>query len=97
MTLKQSAINRAVQRGKPQREDKCEADIYGLEPCTVLSKGKRQQKVKARSLFCFWAVRELGVSLIDLTRRLEMSGSGVGLSAERGEAIARKKGFALIE
>ena len=44
------------------------ADIYGLEPHTVLSKGKQQQKVKARGLFCFLAVRELGVSFRDLAR-----------------------------
>ncbi len=44
-----------------------------------------------------WAVRELGVSFKDLARRLEMSGSGMGLSVERGEGIARGKGFALIK
>ena len=73
------------------------ADIYGLEPHAVLSKGRQQQKVKAGSLFCFWAVRESGVSLRDLARRLEMSGPGVGLSVERGEVIAQERGFVLIE
>jgi len=53
--------------------------------------------VKARSLFCFWAVKELGMSLRELSRRLEISPPAVGYSVERGEAIARENGYRLIE
>ena len=60
-------------------------------------KGKQQRKVKARSLFCFWAVSELGMSLRELTRRLEMSSPGVGFSVERGQTMARENGLQLIE
>ncbi|MBW2331155.1 MAG: hypothetical protein JRF30_09585 [Deltaproteobacteria bacterium] len=52
--------------------------------------------MKARSLFCFWAVSELGLSLRELARRLEMSPPGVGFSVERGEIIARENGLRLI-
>ena len=71
-----------------------------------IHKGKQQRKVKARSLFCFWpacagtadrAVSELGMSLRELARRLEMSSPGVGFSVERGETIARENGLQLIE
>ena len=51
----------------------------------------------ARSLFCFWAVRELGMSLRELAKELEMSPPGVGFSVERGEAIARENGYLLID
>ncbi len=54
------------------------AEIYGMEPGEILSKGKQQRKVQARSLFCFWAVRELGMSLRDIARRLELSSPVVG-------------------
>jgi len=73
------------------------AEIYGMEPHEIFSKGKQQRKVKARSLFCFWAVSELGMSLRELARRLEMSPPGVGFSVERGETIARENGLQLIE
>lgn len=73
------------------------AEIYGMEPSDVLSKGKQQRKVKARSLFCFWAVKELGISLRDLARRLDISSPAVGYSVERGEGIAHEKGHQLIE
>jgi len=73
------------------------AGIYGMEPSEILSRGKHPRRVQARSLFCFWAVRELGISLRELARRLEISPPGVGYSVERGEAIAHEKGYKLID
>jgi putative transposase len=72
------------------------AKVCGMEEHEVFSKGRQQRKVKARSLLCFWAVREVGISLKELARRLEMSGPGVGLAVERGEVIARENGYELI-
>jgi len=63
----------------------------------VLTRGKQPQKVKARSLFCFWAVTEPGMSLRELAGRLALSSPAVGYSVERGEAIARQNGYKLIE
>ena len=63
----------------------------------VFSKGQQQRKVKARSLLCYWAVREAGMSLRELAGRLEMSGPGVGYAVEKGEAIANENGYTLME
>ncbi|MFH1950066.1 MAG: hypothetical protein ABIL06_00465 [Pseudomonadota bacterium] len=71
------------------------AEIYDMDVREVLSRGKQQQKVNARSLFCFWAVKELDVSLRELASRLELSPPAVGYSVERGEAIARQNGYRL--
>lgn len=73
------------------------AEIYGIEVNDIFLKGKQQKKVKARSLFCFWAVRELGISLTELARRLGISVAGVGYSVERGERIALENDYQLIE
>jgi hypothetical protein len=73
------------------------AEIYAMDPSDFMCKGKQKIRVRARSLFCFWAVKELGMSLRELARRLEMSPPAVGYSVERGEAIAREKGIQLIE
>ena len=56
----------------------------------VLSKGRQNRKVKARSLLCFWTARELSMSLTALAKILEMSIAGVGFAVERGELIAKK-------
>jgi len=73
------------------------AEIYGMEPREIFPKGKQQRKVKARSLLCFWAVREAGMSLRELAGRLEMSAPGVGFAVERGKAIAHENDLKLIE
>jgi hypothetical protein len=63
----------------------------------ILSKRRQQRRVKARSLLCFWAVREIGMSLRALAGQLEMSAPGVGFAVERGEAIVQANGYELIE
>jgi putative transposase len=62
-----------------------------MKPEDVFSKGREDGKVKARSLFCFWTARELGMSHMALAKKLELSLAGVGFSVERGESIAKKK------
>ena len=59
---------------------------------SYFSDGQRR-KVKERNLLCFWAARELGMTLTALARKLEMSIAGVGFAVERGGLIAKKKGF----
>jgi len=73
------------------------AEIYEVGADDIFLRGKQQKRVKARSLFCYWAVRELGVSLTELARRLNISIPGVGYSVERGEIIARENDYQLIE
>ena len=72
------------------------AEIYKIEVKEIFLKGKHQKRVKPRSLFCYWAVRELGISLTGLARRLGISVAGVGYSVERGENIARENNYQLI-
>jgi len=73
------------------------AEIYGMEMREIMSRGKQPRKVKARSLFCFWAVSELGMSIRQVAKRLEMSPPGVGFSVERGKAVADENGYRLID
>ena len=62
----------------------------------VFSKGRQDRKVRARSLLCFWASRELGMSHTDLAKKFEMSPAGIGFSVERGESIAKAGNYLLI-
>jgi chromosomal replication initiation ATPase DnaA len=73
------------------------SEIYGIDPEDILSKGKKQKRVKARSLFCHWCVNELGVSLTELARRIGISVPAIGYSVRRGEVIAKENNFQLIE
>jgi chromosomal replication initiation ATPase DnaA len=71
------------------------ATVLGSDVKQIYSVGRHQDQVKARDLYCFWAVRELGLSLTDLARRLGMSPPGVGYAVRRGEAIAQEKKYRL--
>ena len=73
------------------------AEIYGIDRENIFLKGKQQKRVKARSLLCFWAARELGISLTELARRLGISVPGVGYSVLRGERIARESDYQLVK
>lgn len=73
------------------------AEIYAIEVKDIFLKGKYQKRVKARSLFCFWAVRELGMTLTELAGHLAISVPGVGYSVARGEKIAKENRFELTE
>lgn len=53
--------------------------------------------VKARSLHCFWGVRELGMLLTDLARHLRISVPGIGDAVERGQAITLNNNYQLID
>jgi REP element-mobilizing transposase RayT len=69
------------------------AELYRVEVHEILAKGRQPQRVQARSLFCFWVVRQFGISLTDLARRLAMSPPAIGYAVQRGEAIAKERGY----
>jgi DNA-binding transcriptional LysR family regulator len=52
---------------------------------------------KARSLLCYWAVRELGLSATELARQMAISQPAISQSVKRGEAIAKENGFELMD
>jgi putative transposase len=73
------------------------ADILNIKKEDVFTKGKQAMKVKAKSMLCYWAVRETGMSIRSLAKQLGMSGPGVGYAVERGATLIRENKFALTE
>jgi putative transposase len=47
--------------------------VLGVKPEEVWGEGKYRRIVEARSLLCYWAVRELGISMSSLSRKLGIS------------------------
>jgi len=60
-----------------------------IAPEQVWSYGKHPLTVKARSLFCCWAVRKMGFSATELSKKLGVSQPTVSISVKRGEKIAK--------
>ena len=72
------------------------AEIFQIETDEIFSPGRQSIKVSARSLVCFWSVRELGMSLSELAVTFKMSVSGIGYAVVRGEKIAKDKNLSLV-
>jgi len=73
------------------------SDLMQLKPSEIWAPGKERKRVKARSLLCYWAVRDRGMSMAELSRRLNLSLSGVSFSVKRGEKIAQDNGYKLMD
>ena len=72
-------------------------EIYGLDREDLFSKGRQRIRAEARSVFCYWAVRELGVEGTQVAKRLQMSQPGVAYAVRRGEMIVKSKTIQMIE
>jgi len=73
------------------------AKIFSIKPEEIFQPGKQPIKVKARSLFCYWAVRELGFTMADLALKVNISQPAVSISVRRGERTASEHGYSLID
>jgi REP element-mobilizing transposase RayT len=69
----------------------------GINPEQVWKAGKHPLTVKARSLLCYWAVRKLGFSATELSKKLGVSQPSVSISVARGEKIAKTGQLELVE
>jgi chromosomal replication initiation ATPase DnaA len=69
----------------------------GIDPEQVWTYGKHRLTVKARSLLCYWAVRKLGYSATELSKKLGVSQPSVSISVKRGEKIAKAEQLELVE
>jgi len=73
------------------------AAIYGLDPEHIFRPGKQPIKVKARSVFCYWAARELGVTMTRLAGLLKISQPAVSICVRRGEQIVLQEGYDMMD
>jgi hypothetical protein len=61
----------------------------------VLRSGRQRPRELARSLACYWAVRELGLPSAELARRFGMTAAGVNYAVRRGEGLASERKLVL--
>ena len=72
------------------------AEIFQVPVATILTPGKDRQRVKARSLLSYWAVRELGMTMTAVARRSSQSVPSIALAVRRGEELARENNLSLV-
>ena len=72
-------------------------EIFHIDQEELYEKGRQMRRSEARSLLFYWAVRELGLSGTFLAERFGMSQPGVVYAVYKGEKIAKKNGYRLLE
>ena len=73
------------------------AKLVNTEPELIFKPGKERDRVRARSLFCYWSAKELGVPMTDLSRLLKISLSAISLSVKRGEKICLSNDYSITD
>ena len=73
------------------------SEVLKINTKDIWAKGKYQKIVDARSLLCYWAVRELGIPMSHLSIKLGISIPSVSMSVRRGQRIAEENEFTLLE
>jgi putative transposase len=69
------------------------AKLLEIDVSVVWSAGKYRHIVEARSLLCYWAVRDLGVTMTSLAKRVKLSVAAITQSVERGERLMKEKSY----
>jgi len=66
----------------------------GLPTADLLTPSKVSRHVQYRSLLCYWAVRELGLSGTVVATNLGLTQPAVSRAVLRGERLAKEQGLA---
>ncbi|HOE17162.1 MAG TPA: transposase [Syntrophorhabdaceae bacterium] len=72
------------------------SDICEINLKDLYCRGRHKRLVEARSIFCFWAVQELEVTMKDLALRFAITEAAVSYAVRRGQNIVQKKGLKLF-
>jgi hypothetical protein len=69
--------------------------LFQLEKDSIIEKGRQKGRVYARDLLCYWSVVELGIPMVDLARKLEMTPAAISYAVQRGKKLAKERGWQL--
>jgi chromosomal replication initiation ATPase DnaA len=66
------------------------SELFNVPIKAITSGGKQPERVKARSIAAYWAVRELGMNGTLVGRKIGLSQSAVSRAVQRGEQLSEK-------
>ena len=64
-------------------------NLFSIETYRIIGPSKERTIVKARALVCYWAVRELGMTMTEVAKHLKIALSTASAVVNKGEKIAR--------
>ena len=73
------------------------SNLFSLSEQEIINPSRQKQRVMARSVLCYWMIRELGMSGTELSQILRMGQSSVSRAVGRGEMLVRDMKLELLE
>ncbi|MFZ7111444.1 MAG: hypothetical protein ACOWYE_07155 [Desulfatiglandales bacterium] len=70
--------------------------LFDIEKEDLYSGGRKKPISEARSVFCYWCVRELGESMTSMARLLGLTQPAVGYAVDRGERLVKREKIKLF-
>lgn len=70
-----------------------ELQFYLICTKAIYSLGKFKERVRARSVLCYWAVRELEETKTEIAKELGITQPAVSLAVKRGEKLVMEMGL----
>lgn len=69
--------------------------LFKVEKDYITGKGRQKDRVQGRDLLCYWAAVELGMPMVDLARKFDITPAAVSYAVQRGEKMAKERGYQL--
>jgi len=69
--------------------------LFQVEKEYITGRGRQKDRVRARDLLCYWTVVELGMPMVDLARKFDITPAAVSYAVQRGEKMAREGDYQL--
>ena len=72
-------------------------EILGVPKGTVFAHGRTAMISRARSLFCYWVVKELGAKPVELAREFDQTPPAITVAVRRVERLAEENEYVFNE
>ena len=72
------------------------AEVLQIDSNEIWKEGKKAVTVRARSLLCYWAIKDLGMTAVAVAKRVKISEPTVLRAAERGKQMADTNAWNLL-
>ena len=70
-------------------------DLLNIDSNEIFLSGKQPMRVRAKSLVCYWAVKELGMTGTNVSKLISLTQPAVSKAVQRGEKFAKENKFNL--
>ena len=69
--------------------------LFQVEKDYITGRGRQKDRVRARDLLFYWTVFELGMPMVDLARKFDITPAAVSYAVQRGEKMTKERGYQL--